>query len=100
MVRPGGIDMTQRILAVALCVLLAGVKTSPDPSRTTTEEWRKDLKYFAEELVRRHKNAFPFTTREQFDKAIADLDAAIPSLEADQIVVRLMAITASIGDAP
>lgn len=90
--------MTKRILAVGLCALLLGVKTSPDPSGVTKEEWRKDLTYFAEQLVKRHKNAFHFTTREQFERAVADLDAAIPNLEAHQIVVRLMEITASIGD--
>jgi hypothetical protein len=46
----------------------------------------------------RHKNAFHFTTREKFDRAIADLDAAIPNLEAHEIVVRLMEIAGSIGD--
>jgi len=90
--------MTQRILIVALCALLAGAKTSPDPSGVTKEQWRKDLKYFAEELVQRHKNAFHFTTREKFERAVADLDAAIPDLPAHQIVVRMMEITASIGD--
>jgi hypothetical protein len=90
--------MTQRMLAVALCALLLGAKTSPDLSGVTKEQWRKDVKYFAEQLVKRHKNAFHFTTQEQFNRAIADLTAAIPDLESYQIVVRLMEITASIGD--
>jgi hypothetical protein len=91
--------MTKRILAVVLCGLLLGVKgESPDPSGVTPEQWRKDLKYFAEQLVKRHKNAFHFTTKEQFERAIADLDKDIPELAPHQVVVRIMEITASIGD--
>jgi len=65
----------------------------------TKDQWRQDLQYFARELPRRHANAFHSITREQFERAVADLDAAIPSLQDHEIIVRMLQITASVGDA-
>src|SRR5581483_103682 len=46
----------------------------------------------------RHKNAFHALTRQQFESDVAALDAAIPSLQDHQIIVRMLQITAKIGD--
>ena len=67
--------------------------------RLSKEEWRDDLHYLASELPKRHKNAFHHTTREQFEQEVAKLDAAIPSLQADQIIIGMLEITAKVGDA-
>jgi hypothetical protein len=68
-------------------------------NRLTAKEWREDLHYLATELPKRHKNAFHHTTREQFERKVANLDAAIPSLQTDQIIVGMLEITATVGDA-
>jgi len=68
------------------------------PPTLTKEEWRKDLRYFAEQLPKRHKNLYHAVTREQFERAVVDLDAAIPALQDHEIVVRLMEIAALVGD--
>jgi hypothetical protein len=65
----------------------------------TPEQWRQDLQYLAKELPRRHKNAFHTVSREQFERSVADLNARIPNLQPHEIVVELMRIVASIGDA-
>lgn len=62
------------------------------------EKWREDLRYISEEIPKRHKNAFHFTTREQFEKAVADLDKQIPVLDDTQIVFGFAKIFALIGD--
>ena len=62
------------------------------------EQWREDLRYFAKELPRRHKNVYHAVSKEDFAKAIADLDAAIPTLQPHQVVVRLEQIAALVGD--
>jgi hypothetical protein len=61
-------------------------------------QWRDDLRHFAKELPKRHKNLYHATSPEQFERAVADLDAAIPSLADHQIVVRMHQIAASVGD--
>lgn len=65
---------------------------------SSKNEWREDLRDLAAEIPRRHKNAFHSVTREDFERAVAELDSAIPGLTDDQIVVGLMRIIAMIGD--
>jgi hypothetical protein len=55
----------------------------------TKEQWREDLRYFARELPRRHKNLFHATSREQFERSVAELHEEIPTLQGHQIVVRM-----------
>jgi len=62
------------------------------------EQWRDDLRFFAREMPKRHMNLFHSMTREEFERAVGELDAAIPSLEDHQIVVRLHQIAARVGD--
>jgi len=64
-----------------------------------TAAWREDLRAIASELPRRHKNAFFRATRASFDSAVAQLDADIPSLRRDQVIVGLMRIVAMLNDA-
>lgn len=72
---------------------------SPAPLSLTKEQWREDLRYLAKELPRRHKNAFHSLTKERFEAAVNELDAAIPSLEDYEIMVRMLRTVALIGDA-
>ena len=60
--------------------------------------WREDLQYLARELPHRHANAFHSVTREQFSRAVAELDARIPQLQNSDIVMGLSRIVAMIGD--
>ena len=86
--------------ALTVCVgaqMLAGIDAQTRPALTRAQ-WHDDVRYFARELPRRHKNAFHATTREQFERDIAALDTAIPSLHDHQIIVRLQQIAASVGD--
>ena len=77
--------------------MVAGIDGQTKPGLTRAQ-WRDDVRYFARELPKRHKNAFHATTREQFDRDIAALDTTIPSLQEHQIIVRLQQIAASVGD--
>jgi len=84
-----------------LLVTVLGVQKTPDArnSSLTSEQWRKDLNYLATELPRRHKNAFHTVSKERFEHAVAELNAAIPSLQEHEILVGLRRIVALIGDA-
>jgi hypothetical protein len=65
----------------------------------TKEQWQKDLQYLAKELPQRHKNAFHTVGKEQFERAVAELNSAIPSLQEYEILVGLRRIVAMVGDA-
>jgi hypothetical protein len=97
-----------RRLISAICVatsLCCGLTTTQGVAQKdaqapalTKEQWREDLRYFAGELPKRHKNLYHATSREQFERAVAELDAAIPSLQYHQIIVRMHQIAATVGD--
>jgi hypothetical protein len=90
-----------RVVTFLCCGLMPfqGVaqKEAQEPA-ITKEQWREDLRYFAGELPKRHKNLYHATSREQFERAVAELDAAIPSLQAHQVIVRMHQIAAMVGD--
>src|SRR5688572_30660756 len=89
-----------RMFALAVgvgCLLLAGIEAQTKPTLSKAQ-WRDDVRYFARELPRRHKNAFHATTRDQFERDVAALDAAIPALQDHQIIVKLQQVAAAIGD--
>lgn len=85
------------ICCVRMPVQGVAQKEAQEPA-LTKEQWREDLRYFAGELPKRHKNLYHATSREQFERAVAELDAAIPSLQAHQIIVRMHQIAAMVGD--
>lgn len=91
--------MNLRALLVAGLVLLPALAGEKEVKLAIpVDQWREDLRYFAKELPKRHKNAFHAVSKEAFEKAVADLDAAIPSLQPHQVVVRLQQIAALVGD--
>lgn len=66
--------------------------------RQSKEKWSEDLRHLAEELQKKHKNAFHRISREQFEKMIADLDARIPALSDEEIFLGMSRIVSRIGD--
>lgn len=76
----------------------AQAQKASDNSTLSKTQWREDLQYLARELPKRHKNLYHNVSREQFEKSVKELDAAIPTLEDYQIAVRMLQITAKIGD--
>jgi hypothetical protein len=70
----------------------------PGLPKLTAAQWREDLRFMAAEMHRRHKNLYHSVSRPQFDAAVADLDARIPELQRNEIVVGMMRIAAMVGD--
>jgi hypothetical protein len=86
-----------RIIVALLCALSA-CSTQDATIALSPEAWRADLHELARELPRLHANAFHTVRREQFAAEVTKLDAAIPNLSADQVLVELMRIVALVGD--
>jgi len=68
-------------------------------STLTPEQWREDLRYLAEELPRRHLNAFHEISPDVFAQAVDNLNAEIPALPDHVIATKMMKLVAMIGDA-
>jgi hypothetical protein len=84
-------------------ILLCAVATAPGTTQaavspTEAAAWRADLHFFASELPKKHKNAFHAVSRSDFEAAVADIDARIPSLDRSAIVVEFARLVTMIGD--
>lgn len=60
--------------------------------------WRTDLRVLAQELSRHHANAFHTTSRLEFQRTVQEINANIPQLTDDQIIVEFMRLAAKVGD--
>jgi hypothetical protein len=100
----------RQLLATAMLVLAAtgvspplkaqnaSVATAPAPAHLSAEQWRDDLGFLAAEIERRHPDPYHTVPRERFRAAVADLDARIPTLQRNEIIVGMMRIAAMVGD--
>ena len=90
------------ILAFLLIALSPAIaQTSEAQSQDhplTAQEWREDLHYLAAQMQIKHKSLFHTMTEVEFTQAVAKLDADIPGLHEDQVLVRLMQIVALVQD--
>lgn len=83
---------------VCLIFLLALTSSGVAQSRLTAEQWREDLRYFAANMQKTHRNLFHSMTREQFESAVKRLDERIPTMADHEIIVELMRIVGMVGD--
>jgi hypothetical protein len=83
---------------LTLLILLSSCTSQNATTQITAEAWRADLHYLARELPSHHVNAFHTVSREAFAGEVARLDAAIPGMNGDQVLVGLMRIVALVGD--
>lgn len=94
-----GIVLAVAALAGTVVVWWSGSRQRPENLHLSVQQWREDLQFLALELPKRHVNAFHFTPREGFEKAIAELDAQLDYSDADAIWVGMQRVTSLIGDA-
>jgi hypothetical protein len=89
--------------ALAACFIsqpgLAQTAAAPAPPRElTAEQWREDLRFMTAEMRTRHPNLYHEVSKAEFESAVASLDARIPQLRRNQIIVEMMRIAAMVGD--
>ena len=90
----GGVEFMSKSILIGILAALAvtGVLVSlwitlgqkPENLELSTQQWREDLQFLARELPKRHANAFHFTPRERFEKAVADLDSELEYADSDK----------------
>ncbi len=91
---------TIKLLVFLSCALFIGAQNvfAQAIEQLTAEKWREDLQFLATELPKRHKNLFHKLKREDFEKAVKDLDAKIPTLTSNQIALEFARIVAMVRD--
>jgi hypothetical protein len=60
--------------------------------------WRDDLATLRTEMPARHANLFHDMSRAQFDSALSSIDARLPQLQRQQVIVELEKLAALVGD--
>jgi hypothetical protein len=89
------------LLAIVALVfgMWAFLQDKPEHLEISSQEWREDLRYLARELPKRHANAFHYTSREAFEKAVTELDGQLLHSDPDAAWVGLQRLTSLVGDA-
>jgi hypothetical protein len=64
----------------------------------TADQWRQDLRYFADQIRTHHRDPYHNISQADFDHAISDLESRIPSMKSYEVAVSLQALAAMIGD--
>lgn len=86
------------VVAISLFSIFSRAQSQKVNDSLTTAQWKEDISYFKERMVRKHKNAFHHVSKEEFDSDVERLYNDASSLKDYQIIVRLLQITAKIGD--
>ena len=86
------------IPGLTLLILLSSCASQNATTEITPDAWRADLRYLARELPSHHAKAFHTVSRETFTGEVARLDAAIPRINGDEVLVGFMRIMSLIGD--
>jgi hypothetical protein len=91
-----------RTVALALLLAAACGKAREEAREEPLDRaavWRDDLRVLADELPKRHKNAFFHTAEATWRKQVADVDGKLASLDDAHVVVEINRLVAAIGDA-
>lgn len=88
-----------RALQAAAAVLLVALFAAPAPgAQTHPAAWQEDLALIARELPARHPDLFFRLSRASWDSAVGALEARLPSMTRDQVIVALMELVALAND--
>src|SRR5919202_3427954 len=82
------------ILLLALSVLARAQANE----LTRDERWREDVRFYAAEIPKRHKNLFFQLSKNDFEREVKRLEERVPKMSDDEIYFALMRITAAVGD--
>jgi len=67
------------------------------PSSKT--KWMEDIDYLQTTLAKKHKNVYHTLTKEEYNEKFNKLREELPSLNDNEIKIKLSQIVASVGDA-
>jgi len=109
-----GEELTGKASGLGVAIDLTGKRTSKtlpapaapaagdapvDLSALTSADWRADLAFLAEELPKKHKNAYHALSAEEWQRAVRELDGKLATLSSATAAVELARLVARIGDA-
>jgi len=86
------------LLVQPLANPLAAQDTTSQNTATRDANWREDLQFLWAKIQQMHPDPYRVTSQADFEQMVSDLDAQIPDLTDDQIVVGLLKMIAALRD--
>ena len=86
----------KKLLVALLCALVSVLTISAQD--IAERDWRKDVRYFGEELPRRHYNLFAQKSESEFRKEVEEVAEQCRDCSKLELAVRLQQILAGLGD--
>lgn len=90
--------MASSMLAFSGCVPVESACPTDDAPDTRDGRWRADLACLSDTIEKRHPDPYTRVSAVEFRQQVGDLDRTIPQLTDATIRLRLMALTATLGD--
>jgi hypothetical protein len=79
--------------------LFSTVSAQENANKSRDERWREDIRFFALELPKRHKNLFFNLKQSDFEREVKIIETDVPKLSDTEIFVALSKLVAKVGDA-
>jgi len=86
------------ILAALACYLTSAPTIAGAASGKEADAWRKDIRFLQREMPAVHPDLFHSLSRAEFDDSINALIERVPAMTQPEIITRLAAIIAAVGD--
>lgn len=86
------------LAGVILSVILSALAQAPTSDLTRDERWRADVRFYASELPKQHKNLFFQLPQVEFERETKTLERRVPKLSDEEVAAELMRISARVGD--
>lgn len=90
--------VSRRLFIPVFCLFMLMTDQTAFSQTMTTEQWREDLTFLTETLRKVHPNPFHRAPATEFEAVRQALYKDIPDLEAEEIVVRMIGLTALMHD--
>lgn len=91
--------MPIRIMMLCIMSLVSGTAADAQTTPLSRDErWREDIRFYSQELPKRHKNLFFKWPKGEFEREVTRLESRVPKLADGEVALELMRITARLGD--
>jgi hypothetical protein len=78
--------------------LISTTSAQVNADKSRNERWLEDIRLYASQLPKLHKNLFFHLPKADFEKDIKRIEESIQKSSDDEIIVALKTLTAKIGD--
>jgi hypothetical protein len=83
---------------ILVCFNLAPTAAQTASPKLTAAEWQADLRFMVERMAQQHPSLYRRIKKEEFDTAVEQFYARIPTLSEDEIITGFMRVVALVHD--